>query len=220
MVLQWILGYMCLFQFWFPQSICLDVVLLGHMVTFHTYLFSYTVVSVFIHSVQSLSHVQLIETLWTAACQASLSMTKQHIKTHVHESCHAQTHVHWVGDAVQPSHPLSSLSATTFNLSQHQGLFQWVSSAHQVAQVLKFQLQHQTFKFPLRLTGLISFLAQGLSRVFSNSSNASILQHSAFFMVQLSHPYMITGKTIALTRWTFVGQVMSLVFLFVCLFVF
>ena len=56
-----------------------------------------------------------------------------------------QTHVHRVGDAIQPSHPLSSTSPPTFNLSQHQGLFQWVSSSHQVAKVLQFQLQHQSF---------------------------------------------------------------------------
>ena len=56
----------------------------------------------------------------------------------------AQTHVHWVGDVTQPSHPLSSPSPA-FNLSQHQDLFRWVSSSHQVAQVLEFQLQHQSF---------------------------------------------------------------------------
>ena len=54
-----------------------------------------------------------------------------------------RTHVHRVSDAIQPSHPLSSTSPTTFNLSQHQGLFQWVSSSHQVAKGLEFQLQHQ-----------------------------------------------------------------------------
>ena len=53
-----------------------------------------------------------------------------------------QTHVHWVGDAIQPSYPLSSPSPPAFNLSQHQGLFQWVSSLHQVAKVLALQLQH------------------------------------------------------------------------------
>ena len=53
-----------------------------------------------------------------------------------------QTHVHWVGDAIQPSHPLSSLSPYSFNLSQHQGFFKWVTSLHQVAKVLEFQLQH------------------------------------------------------------------------------
>ena len=55
-----------------------------------------------------------------------------------------QTHVHWVSDAIQPSHPLSSPSPPAFNLSQHQGLFQWVSCSHQVAKVLEFQLQHQS----------------------------------------------------------------------------
>ena len=61
-----------------------------------------------------------------------------------------QTHVHWVTDAIQPSHPLLSLSSATFNLFQHQGLFQWVSSLHQVAKVLEFQLQHQSFQWIFR----------------------------------------------------------------------
>ena len=62
----------------------------------------------------------------------------------------AQTQVHWVGDAIQPSHLLSSPSPPAFNLSQHQDLFQWVSSSHQVAKVLEFQLQHQFFQWTLR----------------------------------------------------------------------
>ena len=61
-----------------------------------------------------------------------------------------RTHVHWVGDAIQPSRPLSSPSPPAFNLSQHQGLFQWVSSSHQVAKVLVFQLQHQSFQWTPR----------------------------------------------------------------------
>ena len=61
-----------------------------------------------------------------------------------------QTHVHQVGDAIQPSHPLSSPSLPTFNLSQHQGLFKWVSSSHQVAKILEFQLQHQSFQWTHR----------------------------------------------------------------------
>ena len=61
-----------------------------------------------------------------------------------------QTHVHWVSDAIQPSHPLSSPSPPAFYLSQHQGLFQWVSSSHQVAKVLEFQLQHQSFQWIFR----------------------------------------------------------------------
>ena len=59
----------------------------------------------------------------------------------------ARTHIHWVCDAIQPSHPLSSPSPSASNLSQHQGLFQWVSSLHQVAKVLEFQLQHQFFQW-------------------------------------------------------------------------
>ena len=61
-----------------------------------------------------------------------------------------QTHVHWVGDAIQSSHPLASPSPPAFNLSQHQGLFKWVSSLHQVAKGLEFQLQHQSFQWIIR----------------------------------------------------------------------
>ena len=61
-----------------------------------------------------------------------------------------QTHAHWVSDAIQPSHPLSSPSPPAFNPSQHQGLFKWVSSSHEVAKVLEFQLQHQSFQWTLR----------------------------------------------------------------------
>ena len=61
-----------------------------------------------------------------------------------------QTQVHWVSDAIQPSHPLSAPSPPAFNLSQHQGLFKWVSSSHQVAKVLEFQLQHQSFQWIFR----------------------------------------------------------------------
>ena len=136
----------------------------------------------------------------------------------------AQTHVHWVGSTIQPSHALSSPSPPAFSLSQHQSLFQWVSSLHQVAkywpqhQSVQDQLQHQSLQY----SGLISFrmdwvdllAVQGIpkSLLKHHSSRASFLPHSAFFIVQLSHPYMTTGKTIALTRWTFVGKVMSLLF--------
>ena len=63
----------------------------------------------------------------------------------------AQTHVHWVGDAIQQSHPLSPTSPPALNLFQHQGLFQWVNSSHQVANVLEFQLQHQSFQWIFRV---------------------------------------------------------------------
>ena len=93
-------------------------------------------------SVQSLSRIQLFATPWTAAHQASLSITNSWRLL--------KTHVLWVGDAIQPSHPLLSPSPPAFNLSQHQGLFQWVSSSHQVAKVLEFQLQHQSFQWIFR----------------------------------------------------------------------
>ena len=128
-----------------------------------------------------------------------------------------QTHVHWVRDAIQPSHPLSSRSPPAFNFSQHQGLFQWVSSLHQVAKVLEFQLQSFQWIFRMisfRIDWLDLLAVQGTLKSFLQhySSKASILRCSAFFMVQLSYPYMTTGKTIALTRQTFVGKVMSLLF--------
>ena len=131
----------------------------------------------------------------------------------------AQAHVHRVSDAIQPSHPLSSPSPPAFNLSLHKGLFQWVSSSHQAAKVLEFQLQPQSFQWIFRTDFLWIdlydlFAVPGIlkSLLQHHSAKASILQHSAFFMVQLSHPYMTTGKTIDLTRWTFVGKVMSLLF--------
>ena len=131
----------------------------------------------------------------------------------------AQTHIHRVSDAIQPSHPLLSPFPPAFNLSQHQDLFQWVSSSHQVAKLLEFQLQHQSFQGILRTNFLWDWLiGSPCSPRDSQESSptpqfkTSILWCSAFFTVELSHPYMATGKTIALTRWTFVGKVMSLLF--------
>ena len=131
----------------------------------------------------------------------------------------AQTHVHGVSDAIQPSHPLSSPSPPALNVSQHQGLFQWVSPSHQVAKVLEFQLQHQSFQWIFRLMSFrmdwLDLLAvQGTFKGLRqhHSSKPSILWCSAVLLVQLSHPYMTTGKTIALIRQTFVGKVMYLLF--------
>ena len=128
-----------------------------------------------------------------------------------------QTHVHRVGDIIQPSHPLSSPSPPALNLSQHQVLFQRVSSSHQVAKVLEFQLQHQSFQWIsrtdfLKIDWLDLLATQGTlkSLLQHPSSQASILQPSSSFIVQLSHPYMTTEKTIALSRRTFVGKIMSL----------
>ena len=127
-----------------------------------------------------------------------------------------QTHVHWVSEAIQPSHPLSSPSSPAFNLSQHQGLFKWAHSLHQVAKVLSFFFNisasnEHSGLISLGRTGWISLQSKGLrSFLQHHSSKVSILWHSALFIVQLSHPYMTTGKTIALTRETFIGTVMSL----------
>ena len=128
------------------------------------------------------------------------------------------THVHWVGDAIQPFHPLSSPSPPAFNLYQHQGLFNWISSSHQVAIVLELQLQHQSFQWIFRT----DFLEDGLvgspccPRDSQESSPTpqfkSINSLALSFLCSLSHLYMTTGKTIALTRRTFVGKVMSLPF--------
>ena len=131
----------------------------------------------------------------------------------------AQTQLHQVGDAIQPSYPLPSPSPPAPSSSQHQSLFQWVSSLHQVAKGLEFQLQHQSFQWTFRMISFrmdwLDLLAvQGTlkSLLQHHSSKVSILQHSAFFIVPLLHPYMTTGKTIALTRWTFVMSLMSLLF--------
>ena len=130
-----------------------------------------------------------------------------------------QTCVHRVGDAIQPSHPLSSPFPPDFNLSWHQGLFQWVNSSHHVAKGLEIQFQHQSFQWIFRTDflqdGLVRFLlVQGTlkSLLQHHHSKASILWRSAFFIVQLSHPYITTGKTIALIRQIFAGKVMPLLF--------
>ena len=131
-----------------------------------------------------------------------------------------QTHVHWVRDTIQPSHPLL-FPSLIFNLSQHRGLFQRVSSSHQVAKV-KTGVSASASVLPMNIQDWISFrmdwldllAVQGtLKSLFQHhSSKASILLCLAFFIVQLSHPYMTTGETITLTRWIFVGKVMSLLF--------
>ena len=92
-------------------------------------------------SLQSLSHVQLCN---------PMECSTPGLPVHHQLPEFTQTLVHWVSDAIQPSHPLSSPSPPTFNFSQHQGLFKWVSSLHQVVKVLEFQLQHQSFQWIFR----------------------------------------------------------------------
>ena len=130
-----------------------------------------------------------------------------------------QTHVHWVGDAIQPSHPLLSPSPPAFNLSQHKGFFQLISSSHQLAKVFLLKRQHHPSNkyselIPLGLTNLISFQSKGLSRVFSNTTiqKHQFFWFSVFFMVQISHPTWLLEKTIAFTIWTFFSKLVSLLF--------
>ena len=129
-----------------------------------------------------------------------------------------QTRIHWVGDAIQPSHPLLSPSPPTFNLSQHQGLFQWVSSSHHMAKGLEFQLQHQSFQWIFRTDflqdGLVwSLYSSGGSQESSPTPQFKSINSLALsFLYSPTLTYMATGKTIALTRWTFVGKVISVIF--------
>ena len=118
-----------------------------------------------------------------------------------------------LNDAIQPSHPLPSPFPPAFNLSQHQHLFQWASSLHQVAKILEsFQWIFRTDSFRIDWFDILAVQGTLKSLLQYHSLKASTLRHLAFFMVQLSHPYMTTGKSIALKIETLVGKVMSLVF--------
>ena len=122
-----------------------------------------------------------------------------------------QTHVHWVGDAIQPSHPQLSPFPPAFNLSQHQGLSQWVSSLHQVPKVLELQLQHQSFQWIFRTDFLDNWLVWSpcSPRDSQKSSPApqfktSVLWCSTFFMVQLSHSYFVLVNFWTLIKFSYV----------------
>ena len=158
---------------------------------------------------QLLSRVWLFATPWTAACQASPSITISEF---------AQTDVHWVCDAIQPSHPFLPSSPFALNFSQHHGLFQWelfTSSSQSIAapaspSVLPVNIQDW---FPLGWTGLISLLSKGLSRVFSTTR----VQKHQFFSTQPSlwfnsHFQTWLLKNHSFDYMTFVGKVMSLPF--------
>ena len=122
------------------------------------------------HNQIQFTSVQLLSCVWL--CDP-MNRSKPGFAVHHQLPESTQTHVHWVDDAIQPSHPLSSPSPPALNLSQHQGLFQWVSSSNQVAKVLDLQFQHQSFQWtptPLGWTGWISLQSKGLWRVFSTES--------------------------------------------------
>ena len=146
------------------------------------------------------------------------------IPVHHQHSESTQTHVHWVSDAIQPSHPLSSPSppASIFPsirvfLNESALRIRWpkywsfsfnISPSNEHPGLISFRMDWLDL---LAVQGTLKSLLQ------HHSSKASILRHSAFFTVQLSHPSMTTGKTIALTIRTFVGKVMSLLFNLCCL---
>ena len=160
-------------------------------------------------SVQLLSQVWLFSTPWTAACQASLSIT---ISQACSNSCPSSQWCHLtILSSVVPFSCLQSFPVSgSFQMSQFFASGGQSFGVLASTSVLPMNMQDW---FPLGWTGWISLQSKGLSRVSSNTTvQASVLWYSAFFMVQLSHPYLITGKTIALTRRTFVGKVMSLLF--------
>ena len=115
-------------------------------------------------SVQSLSRVQLCD---------PMNRSTPGLPVHHQLPKFTRTHVHWVGDAIQPSHLLSSPSPPAPNTSQHQRLFQWVNSSHQVAKVWEFQLQHPSNEHP----GLISFRMDWLHLLAVQGTLKSLLQH-------------------------------------------
>ena len=160
------------------------------------------------NSVHLLSCVQLFANPWTAACQTFLSIY-QFLEL-------AQTHVHRIGDAIQTFHPLSSPSPPAFNLSirvfsnESVLCLRWpefwnitISLSNEYSELIFFRINWFDL---LAVQGTLKSLLQHYS------SKVSLIWCSAFFMVQLSHLYMTTGKTIALTRRTFVGKVTSLLF--------
>ena len=130
-----------------------------------------------------------------------------------------QTDIHRVGNAIQPSHPLSSSFPPAPSPSQHQSLFNESALRMRWPKYWSFSLSiipsnEQPGLISFRIDWLDLLAVQGTLKCLlqHNSSKASMFWHSDFFILQLSHPYMTTGKTIALTRWTFVDKVMSLLF--------
>ena len=144
------------------------------------------------HIVLQFSSVQELSHVWPMDCSTP------DFPVHHQLPKPTQTHGHGVSDAIQPSHPLSSPSSPTLNLSQHQDLFQWVGSSDHIAKVLEFQLQHQSFHeysglISFRMDWLDSLLSKGFSRVFSNtqfkSINSSVLSFLYSSTLTSTHDY-------------------------------
>ena len=159
--------------------------------------------------IQSLSHVQLFVTPWTAACQTSLSFTisQSLLQLMSTESVMPSNHLIFYHPllllpSIFPSiRVFSNKSSLTIRWPKYESFI--ISLSNECSGLISFMIDWFDL---LAVQGTLKGLVQ------HPSSKTSILQHSAFLMVQLSHPYMTTGKTIALTIWTFVGKVMSLLF--------
>ena len=167
-----------------------------------------------VRNLQISYYKELLCVQFTSVTQSSLTLcdplncSKLGLTVHHQLSESTQIHVHWVDDAIQPSHPLSSLSPA-LNLSQHQGLLnesalriRWpkywgfsfnASPSYEQPGLISFRMDRFDL---LAVQGTLKSLLQ------RHSSKASVLQCSAFFIVQISHPNMTSGKTIGLTRWT------------------
>ena len=158
--------------------------------------------------VQSFSHVRLFEIPWTAVRQASLSITNSRgsPKPMSIESVMPSNRLIFCCPLLLLPSIFASIRVFSNESAFHIRWPKYWSFSFSISRSMNTQDW-----FPLEWTGWISLQSKGLSRVFSNTT-VQKHQFSAFFIVQLSHPYMTTGKTIALTRWTFVGKVMSLLF--------
>ena len=161
-------------------------------------------------SVQSLSRVRLFATPWTAACQASLSVTNSQslLKLMSIRSVMTSNHLIFCRPLLLPSifpsiRVFSSELVLRIRWPKYSSYNFSISPSNEYSGLTSFRMDWLDL---LEVQGTLKSLLQHLS------SKASILWHSAFFIVQLSHPYMTTGTTIALTRWTFVGKVMAVLF--------
>ena len=182
------------------------------------YIITYVCVCIYLYLSQSVSSVT--QSCLTLCDPMDCSTTGLPVHHQLPEL--AQTHVHWVGDAIQPSHPLSSPSLPAFNLSQHQGLFQWVGSSPQVAKVLELQLQYQSFQWIFRTDFFYNRLVGSPCSPRDSEESSPTAQFKSIISLVLSFLYsptltskMTTGKAIALTRRTFVSKVISLLFIFI-----
>jgi len=135
---------------WFPSFQLSSQAFLSlsttELLMFHKIISSHS----FIHLFSRLSKTNLVISSVQLLSHVRMDCSTSGFPVHYQLPELAQTHIHWVGDAIQPSHPLLSPSLPTFDHPQHQGLSKWVSSSHQVAKVLEFQLQHQSFQWLFR----------------------------------------------------------------------